>query len=449
MEKYPYKHIYFLGIGGIGMSGLARYFHSIGIHVTGYDKTSTELTQKLEKEGIKIHYQEDLSALESTIDLVVYTPAIPKENIEWIEIQQRKLSIKKRAEVLGMLSKKYQTIAVAGTHGKTTTTSMIAHLMYQSTLGCQAFVGGVMTNYQSNLLLHPTSSWMVLEADEYDRSFMQLHPKIAVINSVDADHLDIYGSPDEVVRGYQAFASQIQEGGTLICHFAIQKYFPKASYTFSFDQEHADVYAKENTVGQYQIYFKPFQDSITLTPPLPGKHNIENLIAAILACRLAGVSKEQIQQITPSFKGIHRRFERVFEGMNTVLIDDYAHHPSEIEAVIQAARSYYPGRKITVVFQPHLFTRTRDFLNEFAQSLSAADSLYLLDIYPAREKPIAGVNSAVLLTLIKSVHKFLITKDEVIPSLKQEIPSVVLILGAGDIDVLVPQIKQFLMSLEG
>lgn len=443
MEFDKLKHIYFLGIGGIGMSSLARYFNHLGIRVSGYDKTETDLTIALEKEGIFIHYQEDIHQIKSDIDLVIYTPAIPKDSIELNHILQIKIPMRKRAEVLGMISKQFKSIAVAGTHGKTTTTSMIAHIMYQSHLGCQAFVGGILSNYQSNLLLHKNSNWVVLEADEYDRSFMQIFPTIAIINSVDADHLDIYGTAQEVEDSYIAFSKQVEPNGHLLCHHSIRHLFNHCNYSFSFSDSEADVYvAKKIDAIEYEIFIRPLNEYMQISCQLPGKHNIENMLAAVLACRLAGLAADEIQAGTKSFKGIKRRFEIIDQNSSFVLIDDYAHHPSEIESAIKAAKDFYPNKKITVAFQPHLFSRTRDFKEQFAQSLSLADSLFLLDIYPAREKPIVGVTSSDLLESIPLKDKRLVSKQELPGFLSKELPSIVLVLGAGDIDVCVEAIRQ-------
>lgn len=447
MQLRNLKHIYFLGIGGIGMSSLARYFKHQGIQISGYDRTKTDLTTALEQEGILIHYQENISKISSDIDLVIYTPAIPKESIELEYIRNKNLNLKKRAEILGVISKEYQSIAVAGTHGKTTTSSMVAHIMHQSLLGCNAFVGGILSNYNTNLLLDKNSKWAVLEADEYDRSFMHLFPHIAIINSVDADHLDIYGTAEEVINSYVQFSKQVNKQGYLICHHNIKKYFPSCQYSFSYDNPDADIYVlRQMTNTKFEIHVKPVQETWTIHSPLPGKHNLENLLAASLACRLAGVSQTEIEKSLASFKGIKRRFELIANTETFTLIDDYAHHPTEIESAIKAAKDYYPNRKITVVFQPHLFSRTRDFYDEFAKSLSLADSLYLLEIYPAREKPIPGVNSTELLNKIKISHKKLVSKADLAEALKSELPSVILILGAGDIDVLVETVKQHLLK---
>ncbi len=435
------KKIYFLGIGGIGMSALARYFKLLGKEVAGYDKTETDLTKSLVKEGIPVYYQEEIGHISSNTDLVVYTPAIPKDHQELLYVQQREIPLKKRAEVLGIISKNYQSVAVAGTHGKTTTSSIIAHIMYSSNIGCNAFVGGIMNNYNTNVLLHEHSDWVVLEADEYDRSFMHLHPKICIINSIDADHLDIYGSHDEVKNSYVRFSHQLQQNGTLICHHAIKNTFPHAQYTFSVENPKADIFASQIQKGYYgtkaTIHIQALHEQMQIEAPIFGNHNLENVLAAILATRLAGVTTQQITHSLQQFKGIKRRFEIAYKSQTSIVIDDYAHHPTELNSVIHTVREYFPNQALTIVFQPHLFSRTRDFYDDFAVSLSLADHVLLLDIYPAREKPIEGVSSEILLSKIHNPSKKLIQKHELYDAVKNNLPGVILMAGAGDIDVLV------------
>ncbi len=440
------KKIYFLGIGGIGMSALARYFKSMGKEVTGYDKTSTELTRELEAEGIAIHYTENMELISAETDLVIYTPAIPKTSLEYNYILEKKYPLKKRAEILGIISKNFQSIAIGGTHGKTTTSSLVAHIMYQSHLKCNAFIGGIMANYHSNLLLDNTSEWVVLEADEYDRSFLQLEPTISIINSIDPDHLDIYGTAEEVVKAYVQYSRQTKPDGHFICHKNISEFFPRPHFTFSLTDKTASIHTEkiETKNGRIHIDIKFGEERFSVSTIMPGNHNIENVLAAILACKLAGVETKEVIQALESFKGIKRRFEFIYMDETKALIDDYAHHPKELSSAIQAARQFFPNKKLTVVFQPHLFTRTRDFLNEFGESLSKADSIYLLDIYPARELPIEGVTSTKLLEQVKNPNKKLVAKQDLVGELGKELPGVIMMLGAGDIDVLVQPVKKSL-----
>jgi UDP-N-acetylmuramate--alanine ligase len=445
--------IYFIGIGGIGMSALARYFHLHGAEVHGYDKTATDLTRSLESEGMKVHYEDDVKYIPQGIDLVVFTPAVPKDHSELNWFLDRNYPVKKRAEVLGIISKAKRCIAIAGTHGKTTTSTMAAHLLRACGVDATAFVGGISGNLGSNFV-EGKSDWVVVEADEYDRSFLHLHPEIAVINSVDADHLDIYGSEEEVVRSYEKFAGQLKPGGTLLLEQSID-FQNIDALTFGVDGGH---FSAQNiriedgfTVFDLHILhpssFIPHPSSfLALKLPYPGLHNVKNATAAIAATLLAGGDSSKIPDALASFRGVKRRFEVITKTDRSVYVDDYAHHPAELSATINAARMLYPGRKITGIFQPHLYTRTRDFAKDFAQALSLLDECILLPIYPAREQPIAGVDSEMLLANMSLKNKQLIQKNNLITELKNRDLDVVLTMGAGDIDQLIEPIKQLINS---
>lgn len=446
MNINDYKHIYFLGIGGIGMSALARYFKHFGKTVSGYDKTKTDLTLELENLDISIHYKDDPAFIPSDIDLIIYTPAIPKDAMELKYLQESKLPIIKRSKALGMISKNHKSIAISGTHGKTTTSAILAHVLYQSEQSCNAFVGGIMVNYNANLLINENSPLLVLEADEYDQSFLQLHPDIIVVNSLDADHLDIYNTHDALKGSFQQFANQLQEGGKLICQSTIASHFTNCNYTFSIHSSGANVFLEDYYYDQGKVKgrINCIGEHIHYEWNLPGEHNLENLMAAVLVCRLLNVPIHVIEQGIKSFKGIKRRFEYVFQNDHIALIDDYAHHPSEIKAAIKTARSLYADKKITVAFQPHLFSRTRDFMGEFAESLALADQLFLIDIYPAREQPIEGVSAEALLHLVPNENKFKVLKNNLAEEIAKYEQEVVLILGAGDINLEIPNIKKIL-----
>ncbi len=453
MQFENIKKIYFIGIGGIGMSALARYFHLHGAEVHGYDKTATNLTRALEAEGMHVHYEDDVKYIPQGIDLVVFTPAVPKEHNELNWFLEHNYPVKKRAEVLGIISKAKRCIAIAGTHGKTTTSTMTAHLLRACGVDATAFVGGISGNLGSNFV-EGKSDWVVVEADEYDRSFLQLHPEIAVINSVDADHLDIYGSEEEVVRSYEKFAGQIKQGGTLLLEQNID-FQNIDALTFGVDGGH---FAAQNiriedgfTVFDLHIFhpssLTPLPSSyLALKLPYPGLHNVKNAIAAIASTLLAGGDATKIPAALALFSGVKRRFETIAKTDRTVYIDDYAHHPAELTATISAARMLYPDRKITGIFQPHLYSRTRDFANAFAQALSLLDECILLPIYPARELPIAGVDSQMLLELITLKNKQLVDKNILLPELEKRKLEVVLTMGAGDIDLMIEPIKKLVLS---
>ncbi len=454
--------IYFIGIGGIGMSALARYFQLHGVEVHGYDRTETDLTRALAAEGMHIHYVDDVSFIPEGIDLVVFTPAVPKDHTELNWFLSRGYPLKKRAEVLGIISRAKRCIALAGTHGKTTTSTMTIHLLRACGVDATAFTGGISGNLGSNFV-EGESDWVVVEADEYDRSFLQLHPEIAVINSVDADHLDIYGTAAAVLASYQQFAGQLKPGGLLLLEQSIEIDVENALY---FGVESGDVQAKNIRMEDGFTVFDlaindnvPLPDSIfseagrprhfeALRLAYPGLHNVKNAIAAIVAALLAGADAKKIPAALASFKGVKRRFETVVKTAKTVFVDDYAHHPAELEAAIAAARMMYPDRKITGVFQPHLFSRTRDFADAFAKALDKLDECILLPIYPARELPMEGVNSEMLLQKMTLPNKQLIQMSQLVDVLETHALEVVMTMGAGDIDTMIAPIKSMILNKE-
>ncbi len=456
MDIQKYRTIYFLGIGGIGMSALARYFHRYGISVSGYDKTPTNLTRMLIEEGIPVHFDEDPRFVPVNPDLVIYTPALPKDNKELQFVNAKMFPLKKRSEVLGMITKDAKTIAVAGTHGKTTITTLIAHLLKSAGEDCTAFLGGISKNYHTNLVTsnspsHPFKeipSWYVVEADEFDRSFLQLFPDIAVITSADADHLDIYGDVDEVRRSFGEFTAHLKKDGILILKKGVSIHPVNPDYytirTYSSEGD-ADFYPEKIRLEKSRYIFDlvtPSGRIADITLGLPGKFNLENAIAASAVAWSIGTSNEIIAQSLATFKGVERRFDFQVITDDFIYIDDYAHHPEELKACIRAVKELYPSKKITGVFQPHLFTRTRDFADEFARSLELLDELILLEIYPAREEPIPGIDSAMLLGKVKLQNKKICSKAGLLDVLRSEKPEVLLTLGAGDIDQMVKLIRE-------
>lgn len=455
-----YKLYYFIGVGGIGMSALARFFNHYKKVVLGYDKTKTKLTSQLEEEGIKCHYSEDVASLAALLKdfskeevLVVFTPAIPLINKEYIYLQERGYTILKRSQVLGEISKQFKTIAIAGTHGKTTTTTLVTHILKSASLNCFSFMGGISKNYSTNLLLgdiNNKDSYFVVEADEYDRSFLTLQPEIAIITSVDADHLDIYGDQEHVKEGYQLFSKCIKSDGTLVVKKNVDNDLKLTSkrvlYSLNLDTEYcADSIQIEDANFVYNIKssIEPI-NSVKLG--LPGLHNVENSIAAVAVAQLVGVKSNVIKEALRSFSGVKRRFDYRVKQPNCVYIDDYAHHPEELKATIGSVKKIYPNKKITGIFQPHLFSRTRDFVDGFAESLSMLDECLLLEIYPARELPIEGVNSGWLMERVNSPVKKLLTKEQVIEYLNINRTEVVLTMGAGDIDTMVESIEALLKN---
>ncbi|WP_316832769.1 UDP-N-acetylmuramate--L-alanine ligase [Pedobacter aquatilis] len=448
MELSKINRVYFVGIGGIGMSALARYFAKRGQVVCGYDKTRTKLTEALEQEGILISYLDEASALPCAFldnhddTLVVYTPAIPKDSKILNHFKDKGFDLKKRSQVLGIISKGMFCIAIAGTHGKTTTSSIVAHILKDTGYDCTAFLGGITSNYNSNVLFG-NNNVVVVEADEYDRSFLTLHPDVAVITSMDADHLDIYGDKSHLEESFHLFAAQLKEGGHIYAHegLPIENSMSYAASTT------ASARAENIRVEESKFVFD-YQDGnhtiSNLTLMLPGKHNVENTTVAIAIALQLGIDPEKIKQAVANFKGVKRRFEYIVNSDQQVYIDDYAHHPEELKACFNAVRQLYPDRKLTVVFQPHLFSRTRDFADEFAKVLASADELILLDIYPARELPIEGINAQYLLDKITLADKKIMAKNDVLDYVKQTKPELILTVGAGDIDTLIEPLKNIL-----
>lgn len=444
------KKVYLIGIGGIGMSGLARYFYQKGFLVSGYDKTSTPLTQALEAEGIAISYIDDASSIptefhnKDTKTLIIYTPAIPKDSLVFNHFVNRGFDIQKRSQVLGILSKDTFTIGVAGTHGKTTTSTLVAHLLEVGGIKCSAFLGGISTNYNTNLLIGE-SNVMVLEADEYDRSFLTLHPNIAVVTSMDADHLDIYGAEAQLHESFKLFTNQIKEGGKLI----YKEGLPLNNGTTYGISKSAQAKALNVRIANRKFYFDFKNEFIHLEDlelGLPGQHNIENAVAAIEVALALDVNPDLIKEGLTSFKGVKRRFEYQVQTEGRVYIDDYAHHPEELKACFKAVRSLYPDKKMTVVFQPHLFSRTRDFLDNFAEVLGTADDLLLMEIYPARELPIEGVTSSALADKITGSNVVVCNHQSALSLIKSKQPELLVTVGAGDIDTLVLPLKQMMID---
>ena len=439
-----------MGIGGIGMSALARYFAKRGLVVCGYDKTRTKLTETLEQEGILISYLDESSALPCAFldkhddSLIVYTPAIPKNSKILNHFINQGFSLKKRSEVLGIISKGMFCIAVAGTHGKTTTSSIVAHILKDTGYDCTAFLGGITSNYNSNVLFGDNNV-VVVEADEYDRSFLTLHPDVAVITSMDADHLDIYGDKSHLEESFRLFAGQLKQDGVLFAHEGLP-----LEQSISYAASQTAVAKAENLRVEGSKFVFDYTDENNsikdLSLMLPGKHNVENTTVAIAIALKLGIDSEKIKSAVANFKGVKRRFEYIVDNGNQVYIDDYAHHPEELKACFDAVRQLYPRKKLTVIFQPHLFTRTRDFAEEFAQVLSTADELLLLEIYPARELPIDGIDSRFLLDEISLDNKKIIEKGAVVDYIKDTKPELILTVGAGDIDTLIEPIKNILTN---
>ena len=443
---------YFLGIGGIGMSALARYFHTKGFQVAGYDRTETKLTKELQAEGITVSFNENVSEIpfvytkpENT--LVILTPAIPANHPQLKYFQANNYSIQKRAQVLGDITRQSKGICIAGTHGKTTTSTIAAHLLYQSQVSCNAFLGGIANNYNTNLLLSAESNLVVIEADEYDRSFHQLSPYMAVITSADPDHLDIYETADAFRESFEHFTSLIRPGGALVMRkgIDIMPQLQKGVKLYTYSMNDGGDFTAENirTVnGEIHFDFVTPNDRLSdVRLGVPVQINVENSVAAMALAWLNGVSFDELRTGISSFSGIYRRFNVVYKSDKIVYMDDYAHHPSELKASIASIRNLYPDRKIIGIFQPHLYTRTRDFASAFAEALSQLDELILLDIYPARELPIEGVDSELILRDVKLKNKTLCSKENLLPLLKEKELDVLVTFGAGDIDKMVPMIK--------
>ena len=458
MKLEDIHSVYFLGIGGIGMSALARWFKHNGKAVSGYDKTSTPLTTALQSEGIPVHFEDKIDVISPGIRLaregvlIVYTPAIPQDHKQWAWLKEYGYEIMKRSQVLGVITQNMKSIAVAGTHGKTTTSSMIVHLLKTAGIDCTGFLGGISTNYNTNMVLNDSpESVAVIEADEFDRSFLTLYPDTAVVTAIDADHLDIYGDKDALKESFSLFVSQISNGGKLFAKegagaqiVATDAAFEHKGYALN-----ASAITAENLRIQDAAFVFDYKDEEKIikevTLNVPGYHNVENVLAAISVTRTMGADDDAIKAGVSSYAGVKRRFEYIIKNEQVVFIDDYAHHPVEIEAFLTSVRDVYPTKKITAVFQPHLFTRTRDFSAGFSDSLSLADELIMLDIYPAREEPIPGINSEMILEKVTLEKKLVCSKENLVNQIKNWSPEIVVTIGAGDIDQMVQPIKEALL----
>jgi len=429
------------------MSNLARYFLSKSISVSGYDRVETDLTDQLIREGAVVHFTDDIKLIDSPekIDLVVYTPAISIDHSELSYFINSDITVMKRAELLGVITKNSFSIAIAGTHGKTTTSCIVAHMLEYSGLGCNAFLGGISTNYNSNFIINEKVDRTVVEADEFDRSFLNLSPDISIITSIDADHLDIYGDRDEMVKSFQDFVDLISEDGKLIVNYGLPVHF-KNMITYGED-ESADLIIKNINIKDGNYHFDIYYKDIVLQDiylGLPGRHNVYNAASAVLLSLELGMEINMIKSSLATFKGVKRRFEYQLCSKDLIFIDDYAHHPKELDVCIESVRELYPNKILTGIFQPHLYSRTRDFLSEFAVSLSALDEVILLEIYPARELPISGISSTVLLKKINCRNKKLVSMQEVIPEIENRYIEVLLSMGAGNIDELILPLKKAL-----
>lgn len=456
--KLAHVHsVYFIGIGGIGMSALARWFHANGYAVTGYDKTSTVLTERLIEEGIAIHFEDNVNLIPEKVKnekegaLIIYTPAVPRDLGEYQFFIENGYELYKRSQVLGMLTESKFTIAVAGTHGKTTTSSMIAHLLKSAGVDCSAFVGGIMTNYDSNLLIGTNNDVMVVEADEFDRSFLTLHPDVAIITATDADHLDIYGSKDALKDSFNDFIKNIKANGKLFIEEKVAHELelnPNGNIgveTYGLNGGDITVDHLKVADAKFNFTYKSEERNIQgFELAMPGYHNVSNALAALASVSQTIDNKDTLVEGLNSYRGVKRRFEYIINTEDVVFIDDYAHHPEEIKALLESVKALYPNKKITAIFQPHLFTRTRDFVDGFAESLSMADEVILLDIYPARELPIEGVSSDIIKKKMTLKNVLRYVKDDVLAHFEENSPEVLLTVGAGNIDTLVSPIKHLL-----
>ena len=459
MELKDIKSVYFVGAGGIGMSAIARYFIRRGLVVAGYDKTPSDLTHQLEKEGMLIHYEENVELIpvacrDAKECLVIYTPAIPEEHKELQYFRNGGFEIKKRAQVLGMLTQSHKGLCVAGTHGKTTTSTMCAHIMHQSAADCNAFLGGISKNYGTNYILSDESDYVVIEADEFDRSFHWLRPWMTVITSTDPDHLDIYGTKEAYLESFRHYTTLIQPGGALIIHTGLEMKadVPEGVKTYTYSMNEGDFHAENIKIERGEITFdfvSPVENvkNISLGQPVP--INIENGVAAMAMAQLNGCTAEELRYGMKTYKGVDRRFDFALRNDKHVVLSDYAHHPKEIYQSAKSMREVYHDRHITAIFQPHLYTRTRDFYADFADALSQLDEVILCDIYPAREKPIPGVTSELIYDRLKpGVEKSMIHKEDVLDLVKSRDFDVLIILGAGDLDNYVPEIAKIIEAKE-
>ena len=455
MELKDIKAVYFVGAGGIGMSAIARYFLHLGITVAGYDKTPSNLTKELEKEGMSIHYEEDIEKIpaackDKTSTLVIYTPAIPAEHKELVYFHENGFTIEKRAQVLGTLTRTHKGLCVAGTHGKTTTSTMCAHIMHQSKVDCNAFLGGISKNYGTNYILSDKSDYVVIEADEFDRSFHWLRPWMSVITATDPDHLDIYGTKEAYLESFRHYTELIQPGGALIIHkdLEMKQNVQEGVTIYEYSLNEGDFHAENIKIDNGEITFdfiSPIKNiyDVELGQPVP--INIENGVAAMAMAQLNGCDAEDIKRGMKTYEGVERRFDFKIKNDKLVFLSDYAHHPKEIYQSAKSIRELYKNRKITAIFQPHLYTRTRDFYKDFADSLSMLDEVILCDIYPAREQPIPGVTAKLIYDNLKTgVEKSMIHKEDVLDLIKLRDFDVLIVLGAGDLDNYVPQMTEIL-----
>ncbi|MFA5417839.1 MAG: UDP-N-acetylmuramate--L-alanine ligase [Bacteroidales bacterium] len=444
------RHIYFLGIGGIGMSALARYYKHLGYTVSGYDLTRSTLTNQLENEGIEVHFEEDITKIPANPEMVVYTPAVPTNNHELVFCRESGTPLIKRAALLGKISQQYTTIAIAGTHGKTSITALVAHLLHHAGRKTTAFIGGITKNYQSNLILSDETEFFVVEADEFDRSFLMLHPSIAVISSMDADHLDIYQTHSALTQAFIDFSHQLKPDGLLIHNSSLSSFFNTENRTLSYGlDDKQGLHATNIHVSNHKFVFDLVHGQSVINNiclQVPGKHFIENALAATGVALELGLTDEEIKSGLNSFAGVERRFDVRFSNDKMVYIDDYAHHPEEIRATISAVKTLYPTKKVMGIFQPHLYSRTRDFAKEFAHSLETLDTAVLLDIYPAREKPIEGITSNSILSEMDHQDKHLALKSDLFGLIKASEFDILLTMGAGDIGQLAEPLEQMLKS---
>lgn len=457
MDFAKIDRVYFLGIGGIGMSALARYFNTNGKVVAGYDLTSTPLTSQLSGQGMQIHFEDNIDLIpeefnDKATTLVVYTPAIPKDHIEFNHFKNQGFSIMKRAEVLGLIFNNQNGIAVAGTHGKTSVTTFASYLLTETGVGCSAFLGGISKNFQTNLVLDKSGN-VVAEADEFDRSFLRLHPQLLLVTTVDVDHLDIYEDINDINNTFNQLLTQVKPGGTVILNKSVDLEVPSGltHYTYSLDNPESDFYASNIKVvnGAYEFTLHTPDAKIDgMLLEVPGKTNVENAIAALAINSVMGAQGQELAKALPQLQGAVRRFDIQYKSNSKVYIDDYAHHPRELDAVIGSIRELYPNKKLTVIFQPHLYSRTKDFALEFAESLSKVDELILLDIYPAREKPLPGVTSELIFEAVTIDKKQRCSKVNLLHNVKELNIEVLLTVGAGDIDQYVDLIKEFLAYSE-
>ncbi|MCH3923981.1 MAG: UDP-N-acetylmuramate--L-alanine ligase [Bacteroidales bacterium] len=444
------KTYYFLGIGGIGMSAIARYLNVLGNNIYGYDRTQTELTKELEQEGMKINYEDDIDNIPQGIDLVIYTPAIPQDSKQLNYFKDNNIAMEKRSVALGNITKDKKTIAISGTHGKTTISGMISHILNNSSIGCSAFLGGISKNINSNMIYNNNSEYVVVEADEYDRSFLQLNPYISVVTAIDPDHLDIYHTYDNLHKAFEEFVSKTNINGYTFIKRNVkidEKYINCQPEFYSFDDIEANYYAWNIRISNGSYYFDfitPQKVYYDIKMIYPGIHNIENAVVAMTVALKIGVKENEIRKGIETFSGMKRRLDFHIRTKDRIFVDDYAHHPQEISTTIESLRQMYPERHLTGIFQPHLYTRTRDLADDFGKALEKLDTIILLPIYPAREEPIPGIRSELILHKINKMDKYCVTKEQLFPLLEALNPDFLITFGAGDIDKLVEPIENLL-----